>query len=103
LNYFEDFFTLAVCNQSHLRHWIESTPAPRPSNAELVNAESVLVARARKCQKVRRHGRPGVGSRGAERGGGQRAGETVAETVAVAETAVSFVWVEGRIRRESTG
>ena len=36
-----------------MNHWIESTPAPRPSNAQIVNAESVLVGRAKACQKVR--------------------------------------------------
>jgi len=36
-----------------VNHWIESTPAPRPSNAVIVNAESVLVARARECKRVR--------------------------------------------------
>lgn len=36
-----------------VNHWIESTPAPRPSNAEIVNAEPVLLARARECKRVR--------------------------------------------------
>jgi hypothetical protein len=36
-----------------MNHWIETTPAPRPSNAEIANAESVLVARARECQRAR--------------------------------------------------
>lgn len=36
-----------------MNHWIESTPAPRPSNAAIVNAEPFLVARARECKRVR--------------------------------------------------
>jgi hypothetical protein len=36
-----------------VNHWIESTPAPRPSNAMIVNAEPVLLARARECRRVR--------------------------------------------------
>jgi len=36
-----------------INHWIETTPAPRPSNAVLVNREDVLLARARQCQKER--------------------------------------------------
>jgi len=36
-----------------VNHWIESTPAPRPSNAVIVNAEPVLLARARECKRVR--------------------------------------------------
>jgi hypothetical protein len=36
-----------------MNHWIESTPAPRPSNAGLVNTREVLVARARECRRVR--------------------------------------------------
>lgn len=36
-----------------INHWIETTPAPRPSNARIVNAEAMLVARARECQKER--------------------------------------------------
>ncbi len=36
-----------------VNHWIESTPAPLPSNAELVNAEPVLLARAAECKRVR--------------------------------------------------
>ena len=38
-----------------LNHWIESTPMPKPSNAEIVNAYDVLLARARRCQKTRGH------------------------------------------------
>jgi hypothetical protein len=36
-----------------MNHWIESTPAPRPSNAEVVNAEAFVVARARECRRTR--------------------------------------------------
>ena len=36
-----------------MNHWIETTPAPRPSNAELVNAEAALLERAHLCQHER--------------------------------------------------
>jgi hypothetical protein len=36
-----------------MNHWIETTPAPRPSNAQLVNTEAVLVRRARECRRIR--------------------------------------------------
>jgi hypothetical protein len=36
-----------------INHWIETTPAPRPSNAQLVNAEAVLLRRARECERAR--------------------------------------------------
>lgn len=36
-----------------LNHWIDTTPAPRPSNAARVNAYDVLLDRARTCQKER--------------------------------------------------
>ena len=36
-----------------LNHWIETAPAPLPSNAEKVNAYDFLLDRARKCQKER--------------------------------------------------
>jgi hypothetical protein len=36
-----------------INHWIDTTPAPRPSNAAQVNAYDVLLARARTCQKER--------------------------------------------------
>ena len=36
-----------------LNHWIETAPAPRPSNAEVVNAYEFLLARARQCGKER--------------------------------------------------
>jgi hypothetical protein len=38
-----------------INHWIETSPAPLPSNAEIVNAYDFLLARARRCQKERRH------------------------------------------------
>ena len=36
-----------------INHWIETTPAPMPSNAEVVNARDFLLARARQCQQER--------------------------------------------------
>jgi len=36
-----------------VNHWIETTPTPKPSNAAIVNAHDVLIARARQCQKER--------------------------------------------------
>lgn len=36
-----------------VNHWIETTPAPRPSNAAIVNAYDVLMKRARACEKER--------------------------------------------------
>jgi len=36
-----------------INNWIESTPAPRPSNAEIVNGYSALLARARACAEQR--------------------------------------------------
>jgi hypothetical protein len=36
-----------------INQWIETTPAPRPSNAKLVNTETALLARAQECQRVR--------------------------------------------------
>ena len=36
-----------------INHWIETTPAPRPSNARVVNAYEALMARARQCQDER--------------------------------------------------
>jgi hypothetical protein len=38
-----------------LNTWIETTPTPKPSNAEIVNAHDALLARARKCERERRH------------------------------------------------
>jgi hypothetical protein len=36
-----------------VNHWIETTPAPLPSNAASVNALDVLLERARRCEQVR--------------------------------------------------
>ncbi len=36
-----------------MNHWIESTPAPLPSNAEIVNSYDFLLKRARACRKER--------------------------------------------------
>jgi hypothetical protein len=36
-----------------INHWIETTPAPRPSNATIVNQREVIVKRARQCQRER--------------------------------------------------
>jgi hypothetical protein len=38
-----------------INHWIETAPAPLPSNAEIVNAYDFLLKRAQQCQKERRH------------------------------------------------
>jgi hypothetical protein len=38
-----------------INHWIETTPAPQPTNAEIVNAYDLLLRRARECQRVRKH------------------------------------------------
>ena len=36
-----------------VNHWIETTPAPRPTNAEIVNTYDVLLKRARTCERER--------------------------------------------------
>lgn len=36
-----------------MNHWIETTPAPKPSNAEIVNAYDVLYKRAAACRRER--------------------------------------------------
>jgi hypothetical protein len=36
-----------------MNHWIETTPAPRPSNAEIVNSYDALLGRARACEQER--------------------------------------------------
>jgi hypothetical protein len=36
-----------------VNHWIDSAPAPRPSNAAVVNASDVLLARAERCERER--------------------------------------------------
>ena len=38
-----------------INNWIETTPAPRPSNAEIVNGYAALLARARECRQERGH------------------------------------------------
>lgn len=38
-----------------LNHWIDTTPAPRPSNAAIVNSFPVLSTRALQCAKERDH------------------------------------------------
>ncbi len=38
-----------------INHWITTDPVPLPSNAARVNAYDPLLARARKCQRVREH------------------------------------------------
>jgi hypothetical protein len=38
-----------------INHWIETTPAPRPSNAAIVNAYDFLLQGARTCQRERKH------------------------------------------------
>jgi hypothetical protein len=36
-----------------INNWIDTTPAPKPSNADLVNAYDALLARARQCEASR--------------------------------------------------
>jgi hypothetical protein len=36
-----------------MNHWIDTTPAPRPSNAAVVNARDFLLRRARQCEAER--------------------------------------------------
>lgn len=36
-----------------LNHWIDTSPAPRPSNARQVNARGFLLERARACEEIR--------------------------------------------------
>jgi hypothetical protein len=38
-----------------INHWIDTTPAPKPSNAAIVNAYPFLLARAEACAAERRH------------------------------------------------
>jgi hypothetical protein len=38
-----------------MNHWIDTAPAPRPSNAAIVNAYPFLLARAEQCEKERHH------------------------------------------------
>ncbi len=36
-----------------INHWIETAPAPKPSNAEIVNAYDILLKRAQQCERER--------------------------------------------------
>jgi hypothetical protein len=36
-----------------LNHWIDTSPAPKPSNAEKVNAHEALLRRAETCRRIR--------------------------------------------------
>ncbi len=36
-----------------INNWIDTTPAPKPSNAAIVNAHDALLARARRCEEER--------------------------------------------------
>jgi hypothetical protein len=36
-----------------MNHWIDTTPAPKPSNAAIINQKDFLLARARQCAKER--------------------------------------------------
>lgn len=36
-----------------VNHWIETTPTPKPSNAQIVNQRDVIVKRVRQCQRER--------------------------------------------------
>ncbi|HEX2070548.1 MAG TPA: hypothetical protein VHF90_02740, partial [Thermoleophilaceae bacterium] len=38
-----------------VNHWIDTSPAPRPSNAAKVNAREPLLRRARECARLRDH------------------------------------------------
>jgi hypothetical protein len=38
-----------------INHWIDTSPAPRPSNAAKVNAYGALLDRARRCERERDH------------------------------------------------
>jgi hypothetical protein len=38
-----------------INHWVSTDPAPRPSDADRVNAYGPLLARARECEKIRGH------------------------------------------------
>jgi hypothetical protein len=36
-----------------LNHWVDTSPAPRPSNARKINAEEFVLDRARACERIR--------------------------------------------------
>jgi Na+-transporting methylmalonyl-CoA/oxaloacetate decarboxylase gamma subunit len=38
-----------------LNHWVDTSPAPRASLADIVNARSALLGRARTCERIRHH------------------------------------------------
>jgi hypothetical protein len=38
-----------------LNHWIDTTPAPKPSNAAIANSYAVLYKRAEECAQERKH------------------------------------------------
>ncbi len=38
-----------------INHWVSTDPLPRPSDAKRVNAHDPLLARARECQRIRKH------------------------------------------------
>jgi hypothetical protein len=38
-----------------LNHWVDTTPAPRPSLAAAVNARGALLSRAETCRRIRHH------------------------------------------------
>jgi len=37
-----------------MNHWSETSPAPKPSNAQIVNAYDFLLKRARACRRERK-------------------------------------------------
>ncbi len=41
------------CSLFLINHWIETAPAPKPSNAEIVNAYDFLLHRAQQCRRER--------------------------------------------------
>jgi hypothetical protein len=38
-----------------VNHWVDTSPAPRPSLATVVNARAALLKRAQTCQRLRGH------------------------------------------------
>ena len=38
-----------------MNHWVTTDPAPRPSNAQAVNAREPLLRRAQGCERIRDH------------------------------------------------
>ena len=36
-----------------LNHWVDTSPAPKPSNAKIVNAEDALLRRIHRCERLR--------------------------------------------------